>query len=453
MIHIKFKKDRNNRCITVLLFSLWILYAGCGGTSGLRKEREKAPHILLISLDACRADHLSAYGYHRQTSPFMDKIAADGIRFENAFVNTHGTTPSHTTLFTSLYQETHKVEYHHMEKQQFNFMVPTQAVMLQEVLKVNGYMTLGVTGGGQLDHRYGFDRGFIVYDDQGGGIRTGCDKLLHLIEQYLGFEKPIFAFLHTYEIHSPYQPPPKYQTLFGDYPSDFIPTNENLLAICNSAGRDLSPLDLAHIQALYDGGIRHTDDVLKKTFRRLRDLGFLDDCLIIILADHGEEFGEHGGLLHRGFLYDELLRVPLIMAGKGLPREEIREDMVSLLDLCPTILSYAGIDARTPFMGKDILNPANLNERIEDEAVFAQYGNIRYTVRTRDWKFIKDMRPHHLKLFDLRNDPIETENLAESKPDLVSNFQQRLQDWKDKQPDLGIHQIQRLKIPQDLKEP
>jgi arylsulfatase A-like enzyme len=409
---------------SLLLFSLMIVTTMC------RDEQKGPPNILLVSLDACRADHLSCCGYHRKTSPFIDQVSSSGIRFSNAFVNTHGTTTSHTTLLSSLYQECHKVDYYNFEDP-----IPTNVVMLQEILKAHGYVTLGVTDGGRMFRRFGFDRGFVEYNDHGGGILPGTKKLTKLIRQYLPTKKPIFAFYHTYEIHSPYFPPKKYKKIFGEHKSDFVPSSENLLKIKDTK-KDLSDNDLEFIRAMYDAGIRYTDDTLKEFFAKLEELGFFDNYLLIITADHGEEIGEHGGVLHRGLLYDELLHVPLIIAGTNIPRGIEDKRMVSTVDIVPTIMDYLDIAMYTPAAGHSLLTQKSKKSN-RDEIVFSQYSHSRYSIRTPGWKFILNLQPPapgvpEMELYDLKKDPGERHNIAPQKPVLAANFRERISDWKEK---------------------
>ena len=197
--------------------------------SGCREPR-RPPNILLISLDACRADHLSAYGYSRKTSPFLDTLAARGVLFTNAFVNTLGTPPSHTTMLTSLYQETHRVDYR--ERQGFaRYRIPDEITLLQEHLQRSGYTTLGVTGGGFMAGKFGYSRGFTAFDDRVKGDHVGAGRLVRMVRRHAAEGKPIFAFLHTYFIHSTYSPPPDYRRLWGQFTGRFEPSSQNLLAM------------------------------------------------------------------------------------------------------------------------------------------------------------------------------------------------------------------------------
>jgi arylsulfatase A-like enzyme len=386
------------------------------------RRQETPPNILLISLDACRADHLSAYGYARETSPFMESLAARGTLFVNAFATAHSTLQSHTTMLSSLYQETHRVG--HTEEPGFaTRRIPEEVTLLPEVLQRNGYTTIGVTDGGWMRGVFGFARGFTSFEDR-AKKGVGAGRLVELVKSHAQDNKPVFAFLHTYYIHSPYAPPQRYRRLWGEFRGRFGASSGNLLAI--NAG-ELSPTDddVLFIQAMYDGSIRFTDDALRRMFGELERLGFFGNHLVVITADHGEELGERGGFLHRDLLYDELLRVPLILEGRSVPRGRRDPSLASVVDITPTILAWAGIQTNLDFEGRDLLSaPA-------PDAVFAQCAGQRYAIRTKDWKLILNTRPYSTELYDLLRDPSERQNLASEMPDRAKTLEGRLMRWKE----------------------
>ena len=415
------------RCFLAVLLA--VLTAGCRARGPSPEETVRPPDILLISLDACRADHLSCYGYARATSPFMDALAAGGTRFALAFCNTHGTGPSHATLLTSLYQETHRMEYNPRTGGLPGDPVPPGAMMLQQILRGHGYITLGITDGGQLARGYGFNRGFDVYDDDGGGIVNGCRKLTDLAAKYRGRGKPLFIFYHTYEIHSPYLPPEELRRVYGTFVHTILPVNEVLGKFATTAWRDLTPGDLEYLKSQYDAEILGTDAVLRRTFARLRALGFLSDAVVVLTADHGEEFGEHGGLLHRDTLYDEILHVPLIFWGARLPGGRVDSRPVSLVDVAPTLLELAGFKEHPHMMGRSLTDSSAPWEK-----VFSQYGGRRYSLRTSRWKYIRTTEPPRDELYDLRSDPGERADASARHPGLVRAFRSDLAHWRDNQP-------------------
>jgi len=420
-----------NRRIKFLAFflAIFLVFVSLLGIIYLRNRTpDNLPNVLLISLDACRADHLSCYGYSRLTSPFIDTLAEKGIRFENAFVNTHGTPSSHTTIFSSLYQESHSLGLFKPGNEMFFFKIPDNFPMLQEILREKGYVTLGVVGGEWFEN-IGLSRGFMESEisDRVSAVESVAEKMGRLIKKYSNQGKPIFAFFHTFEIHSPYIPPDDYKTIFGDYTSNFIPKSNNLKKIVSESSK-LSKVDLEFIKAMYDCEIRYTDDVLKNFFEELRQLNFFKNYIAVITSDHGEEFGDHGGLLHRGLLYDELLHVPLIIVGNSVKKGVVDKSLVSSIDIMPTILANSGIKVDIPMEGRNLLSPASISK--QNQMVFSQFSNLLYSVRTHEWKLIETMFTDKLELYNLKSDPRELVNLASKYPDLVDMYKNKLASWR-----------------------
>lgn len=387
------------------------------------------PNILLISIDALRADHLSCYGYDRPTSPVLDELASRGTRFSKAFVNTHGTPPSHTTLLSSLYQETHRVDLGGGNGHLKDHRIPEEVELVQEILQREGWHTVAVTGGGYMSAEFGFDRGFDDFFGRARRVDEEAEKLLEALGGQTGEPRPIFALFHTYEVHSPYAPPAGFERLFGEYSGEIEPTNEALTAIQGKASKVLKNSDFDYLEALYDGGIRYTDQILGDLFSALEETGFLDNAVVIITADHGEEFGEHGGVLHGGKLYEELLHVPLIVFGTGVEQGVVDPGMVSLVDVAPTILSAAGLPIPERMEGRDLLGdppPAAWPER----RIFAQYGSQLYCVRTPRWKLIYRPAGERAQLFDLRHDPSERRNLVRKSPEMAAKLLAEIEAWR-----------------------
>jgi len=402
-----------------------IAAAACSG----RHEAPTQPNILLISLDALRADHLSCYGYDRPTSPVLDGLAARGTRFSHAFVNTHGTPPSHTTLLSSLYQETHGVDLVAEDAKEKRHHVPPEVGLVQEILRDHGWRTVGVTGGGYMASEFGFARGFEEFSDRARGVDEGARQLADRVCGQEADGRPVFAFLHTYEVHSPYKPPDEYARLFVEREGTVEVFNEALGAMQNRAARVLTREDLEYLESLYDGEIRYTDTVLGRLFSELETCGFLDRAVVIVTSDHGEEFGEHGGLLHRGTLYEELIHVPLITAGAGVEVGVVDPALVSLIDVAPTILTVAGLPVPGVMEGRSLfVRPPDIPW--SEQRVFSQYGSNLYSIRTPRWKLVDRPAVGRSQLFDLRRDPGETRDVAAERPTVVEKLLGELAAWR-----------------------
>jgi len=386
------------------------------------------PNVLLISIDTLRADHLGCYGYPRDTSPFLDRLAAQGTRIESAVVQTLATLPSHTTMLTSLPREIHRAG---STRDGPLRGVPEEALLLQEVFRQNGYATLAVTAGGNVSAKLGFARGFDRFHGHGRPVGKGRRKLLAWVREYLAEKQPIFAFFHTYQVHSPYEPPEYYRSLFGEFESDFEPTSENLLEIREAPHENLSPGDLAYLETMYDGGIRQTDEAIGLLFEGLARLGFLDRAVVAVTSDHGEEFAEHGGLLHRGLLYEELLRVPLIFWGEGIAAGRIDSRPFSSLDLAPSLLGCAGLEVPAEMQGRDRI--CTQAAAAEEEILIAQYSEKLYAARTATWKLIWTLEPPALELYHLPTDPGEGRNVAAQHRAVVSRLRREILSWRKAQ--------------------
>ena len=422
-----------------------ILYAGCG----VQSEPSSPKKVLLISIDALRADHLGSWGYDRDTSPFLDQLVAEGTRYPLAFVNTHGTPPSHTTMLTSLYQESHRVGMHDDPERPPDLRLPDAVDTVQEILHRHGWATVAVTGGGYMGREFGFSRDFDVFFDRIRSVEQGAEALVEAIRPVLGAERPVFVLFHTYQVHSPYTAPDIYNGLFGPDGCSIEPVAETLVPLQANASKHLSPSDFDCLASLYDRGIRHTDDVLRGAFEDLRAMGFLDNTLVIITSDHGEEFGDHGGLLHRGSLFDELIHVPLILWGTGVPASATDPTLVSTVDISPTILAWAGIDIPPPMEGRDLLERP---EGDQPQRVFSQYGSQIYSLRTRRWKLIVGGKWANPMLFDLERDRAESRNVARANPVVVDSLIDELAIWRETRPRPNLSTRPPMNIDEEVKQ-
>jgi arylsulfatase A-like enzyme len=278
-----------------------------------------------------------------------------------------------------------------------------------------------VTDGGNAGEAFGFARGFDRFDDRGGGIEKGARRVVRLLGE-VGADAPLFVFLHTYEVHSPYRPAAKQRALLG-VPDEAPSASSAYLLEHTADAASLPPRELDAVSRLYDAEIRVVDDALRALFDQLDAMGFLRDAVVIVTADHGEEFGEHGGLLHRDLLYDVLLQVPLIVSGPGIEPAR-RAEPVSSIDIAPTILELARIAAPAAMEGSSLLSPRRRG------AVIAQYGSSRYAIRTREWKLIRSSSGV-TELYDLRADPGERDNVAAGHAKVVATLEAALDRWRE----------------------
>jgi arylsulfatase A-like enzyme len=429
-----------------LALAALLLVASLPSCSPFRPRRP--PNILLISIDSLRADHVHAYGYPRETTPQLDRLAGEGALFQTVVAPTSWTLPSHFTLFTSLAPEEHGVR---KEKTQLREGV----VLLAEVLRDAGYATGAFVSGPYLRSIYGFSRGFEHYDDasvissQKGGQAQNVTspRLVRLAASWLqrwaeeDWQRPFFLFLHLFDVHFDYVPPPPWDRRFDpDYQG---PIDGRNLMLDSRINAGMSARDLAHLVALYDGEIAFTDHHLGMIRRRLQKLGVLDDTLVVVTSDHGDEFFEHAGKGHRRTLYDEALLVPLVMRyPPRVPAGARVERPVRLGDVAVTLLSLAGV-ARPPGFGSRGAAPEfaaqDLTPLLDGRGAAAlppplalsELLNTRETaIRTPRFKLI-----HHengaYQLYDLAADTSEQRDLGGSDPEQGTELLQSLVRWRD----------------------
>ena len=428
----------------VLLLAAAVAWGGCGPGFVLpdpppRADGPDAPKatnpksLVLISVDTLRADHLSAYGYARETSPRVDALAAEGVLFERAFSQSPKTASSHMSLMTGLYPEAHGVEnYGEGGGMRMSAQIPTLATLLQRA----GYRTFAFTGGGNVTGRFGFDQGFEIYENALGverAFRLGTEAVEALSRAGRGESAaPFFLFLHTYAVHDPYTPPARYAAPFVDpgYDGKIIRSGFLLRLITFSTqwrsrhkafwervdrGNEQ---DRRHLVDLYDGTIRYTDDQIGKFLSRFEELGLDKEAVVVFLSDHGEEFYEHKGFLH-DCVYQEVLHVPLIIrfpAGEpGKHSGRRSPEVARLVDVMPTILEYVGLPIPEDLQGRSLL-PLLLGEESTPRPVLSQWRWRKTAVlQDRGWKYIRGRDKD--ELYDLAADPGEKRNLASREPD------------------------------------
>jgi arylsulfatase A-like enzyme len=309
---------------------------------------------ILISLDTLRADHLGAYGYHRDTSPFLDRLAERSVLFERAVVQFPGTLISHMSMFTGYYPMQHAVY-------KPGAVLSPEIETLPERLRAAGFRTSGHTEGGFMAAGFGFERGFeefVVEQYQSDeDIERTFERGLSFIER-LGADERFFVFLHTYSIHDPYEPPEAYRHAFWEgAPATALAPDGPTLQAVNDGFRGIDPIDeesVEYFEALYDGSILYVDSVLERFFGRLAALGVADDTTVVITSDNGEEFFDHGKMAHEQ-IYPESLFVPLLFVHPDLAHGIRVPALVQSIDYAPTLLDLAGLDVPERLPGNSLV--------------------------------------------------------------------------------------------------
>ena len=407
------------------------------------------PNLVLVSIDTLRADHLHCYGYGKDVSPFLDSVARRGILFRNTIAQANWTLPSHVSMLTSLYPAVHRV-------QNGTDKMPDSLLTLAEILSAEGYSTAAFVDGGVMSHKFGFDQGFGLYDDRSKG-RDKDRKVVGWVREHR--KGPFFLFYHTYDVHYPYRHHPRSRSAAGEKEleefarrinaRDFSFTDEELArgivawytdpGFYRMIGLDkVAPMkremesfmkerwknlpgyrrDLDFLLEAYDGGISFADARIGRLWRELETLGVGDRTLLVITSDHGECFLEHGALGHPALLYDEIVRVPLLILYPPLGRKGLEvESQVMSVDILPTALDILGVPAPPNIQGESLLSLITGPGGAAERPAFSDAEGIQ-SVRAAGWKLIAPAsgKKGPTELYDLREDPGETRNRADSAP-------------------------------------
>jgi arylsulfatase A-like enzyme len=392
----------------VLALAAALSAAGCG-------RSEPKISVLVILIDTLRADHLHSMGHPLELSPEIDALAATGWVFENHVAHASQTVPSTLSLLLSQLPAEHGVV--HRDVQQFakeRPHYPDSFVFLAEVLRDAGYATAGFVANPYLGSENGFDQGFETFrssGDDGGEITGGARDWLRAWSA--DRTRPFFLYLHYMDVHQPYRAAELHA-------NPFVPAAGGVKVLGNRRIGFPNPSDVAYTKQMYAACVPHVDAQVGTILAELAALGVRDDTLVVLTSDHGEEFGEHGGIGHGTTVYGELLRVPLILSHPRLLAPPRRIAHVSRhLDVAPTLLRLIGVDAPDTFRGGSLLEPA-------PDAI-AENGPWRAIHRDR-WKLVWNIDTGEEQLFELRDaldrrpidDPRAAALLAESLRDYVA---------------------------------
>lgn len=392
------------------------------------------PDVVLILVDSLRPDHLGCYGYERDTSPAIDRFASGSAKFTEAVASAPWTQPSIMSLFTSSEPGVHGRI--HWEKPHADIPTPT----LAEAFRAAGYRTAAVVANPMVHRKYGFSRGFDEYDDHSLAmaassgsepadmVATGDDVVLlakKALDRRREDGRPLFLFVLFMDVHWDYLPPPPYDALFAPDP---VPAPRK---IWERGGRQPEPVE-KRIVAAYDGEIRYEDGCVGALLDAVSGPDKPGNAIVAFCSDHGDAFWEHGFTSHGNSLFEEEIRVPLMVRPSGSSgwfSPCIVTDSVGLIDLGPTLLDLAGLPVPGSWQGRSLV-PAMRGEAFPDKPVVLDNrvgaDKFRRGVRTRRWK-ISSLPPFDRPdmVFDLSGDSGEKCNLAgrsEELPEEVRNL-------------------------------
>ena len=385
------------------------------GTPAITVSR-KAPLAIVYLVDTLRADHTGVYGYERQTTPELDAFARDAVVFETAVVHASWTKPSVASILTS------HLPGQHRAVQLRDPLDPSQVTIAQR-LDAQGFATGAAIANSVI---YGaesaFDRGFDLFaglhgDDDTRSKLVGADVV---VDQALAFLRsrrglPTFLYVHTMDPHVPYAPPAPFDRMFEPHASEAHPARDPRTDY-------KEPLDRERMIAQYDGDIAFGDREFGRFVRELKTFGLYDDALVVFLADHGEEFQDHGLWLHGRSLFDELIRVPLVVKFPGNRSAGTRvARQVQGIDVAPTVLEAMKLALSPDLAGRPLQRALERDEAPRPAlAEISHRGFVAHGVRTEDEKYIRRFSPDDDELlFDLRRDPREKTSVAAQSPERV----------------------------------
>jgi arylsulfatase A-like enzyme/glycosyltransferase involved in cell wall biosynthesis len=395
-------------------------------------------NVLIITLDAVRADHMGFMGHKTVKTPCMDRLAGEGVVFRNHFAQSHITIPSHMSMLTSKFPRTIRT----LDNYQYN-LPPIETIASR--LEKAGFRTSAIVSTALLNPQWchGIERGFTDYFPV-LGMERAASQGLNILGDWItdNSDRPFFSWIHLFDAHFPYQAP---KPFFGMYTGNAREKVElgsvHLHAQTEAWLKQKGITDLSLPAAEYGAEITYLDSELGRLFRKMEALGVLDNTLIMITSDHGEYLGERGNYFCHVGLHDETMRIPLLMRLPGsLPAGRVVDGMTMNLDLAPTALEVLGLSA-DDMEGKSLLplvegKTEDVHEYVVDEGAHG----AQIAMRTKKWKYIKTLedvsysanfqrKKGEVELFDLENDPAEEKNVAKENPETAARFSAMVDDW------------------------
>lgn len=428
-----------------------LVLAGVNAAAAFVAGRAPRPrlNVLLITIDALRADHLGVYGYPRPTSPNIDRLAGEGVTFRRAASQWPLTSPSFAALMSSTYGHTNGLIRNTAQR------MPDRPLMLAELLKAAGYSTWAAVGNVNLARFFNFNQGFDTYreiwreDDDRKTDRITRAGLGLLKRASAG--RPFFLWLHYFDPHARYEPPKPFDQMFvGDRYFD----GSWRVPLYKDASTDLGGISskmslgtedrVAYYVAQYDAEIRYVDQQVGLLLKALQDQGLAGDTLVVLTSDHGESLGDHNYFFEHGrFPYDDCVHVPLIVRAPGEPRpgETVRSPVQSI-DIVPTILDLAGLPADPRAEGKSLrlLLRGEHPRGDQWDYAFTESGfalDYQRSITSERYKLVyvpdagnrRIMTGRELELYDLEADPHETKNLIDERPEVAALLKRQLWRW------------------------
>lgn len=422
------KQLRSSGAAVILLLAAGLAATGCSDTPD-------GPNVVLVVVDTLRSDRCSCYGYDRPTTPFLDNLAAQGVRFSSVYCPMPTTGPAHSTLFTAQYPMVHGVTKN-------GFKLQEKETTLAEAFRNEGYETAAFVSSFAVNRKFGYAQGFDTYDDDFVGANSSfrakgihqpgdkgffdrranetTDKALKWLRGRKD-DRPFFLWLHYFDPHYPYDPPALYR---------------EKVAVGGPAykGRQRKRA----IDQSYDGEVLFTDHEIERFIREMDRRHPAEETVVVFTSDHGEGLLEHGWLEHGFFLFEEAVKIPLIVRYPGrVPAGTVVETPVELMDVAPTIIELAGIEDRfPPSRGKDLFplidgsgDPRGGREIFFQRRLYESdtekgrpVKGEKFALLSGKWKYIEARDEGTQELFDLETDPREQKSVASDFPRKVEEL-------------------------------
>jgi len=390
------------------------------------RKRHRDDNVLIFLFDATNASHLSCYGYPKSTTPVMDSIAAEGVLWNNAIAQASYTIASTGSLFTGLYPSAFSMKYD-------QGVLQDSFKTMAEAFHESGYATALFTANPNASPLFGYGQGFDVTNQLYGNRKSAWETPVFASE----FVEPVtswldsvrhrrfFGYVHFREPHDPYRPPPEYIVRFGGDPG-FRSHHENFEELLQAPAEDRKK-----IIAAYDGGLNYVDEQLGKILNHLKKRNLDNNTITVILADHGEAFWEHGNFDHYYTLYNEVIRIPLILRfpGEGNLKGIRKHEVVGSIDLFPTFSSLFGFSQKgLHFNGRSLLPLLSGGSGSRERFLLTRTDKQTYSLRSQMFHLIdySGDDPREDELFYLPKDPAERDNLAKGHPIVTSFYREQI---------------------------
>ncbi|MFI5266098.1 MAG: sulfatase [Chloroflexota bacterium] len=448
-------------------------YASTISTDGFPDERT---NVLLVTLDTVRADQLAVYGNPVVKTPALDKLANQGARFDAHFIQEPQTNPSHASMFTGMYPSSSGVRIHMVDK------LPSNLQTLATVFGDAGYYTAGLYSWMSFDPQYcEFQRGFNLYQnvagDMPGALNNGVVRRaaadFRVAEQYLAvakqvsdaagvqqqmewknkgradvttdaaiaqlqiMERPFFLWVHYFDPHYPYAPPPPYDTQYDPNYQGKLTFDIDTIQNIEKGKIQPTPEDVKRLMSLYQGEISFLDGHLGRLFTAVDTLGLSDKTMLAVTADHGESFGEHSTFkedtdyFHPHDMYNTEQRTPLLLRYPGhIKPSTVIQAPSQAIDLFSTLLDYANLSVPAQNQGSSLLQLVDGTDTGANRAAFGSMPDFVFTtVAVPGWKLIQNNASGSRELYDLKADMTESHDVAAAHPDVTKQLAGQLQSW------------------------